>query len=411
MQIIHKIRARLSWVLLLSFFTAIDGFSQTNADSLKEVMTQKFYQEGMQFKNGSGVKMDYYKAYTDFSIAAQLGDPQSTYALGYMLYKGLGCTQDYAKAAAFFSIGAKQNRDNSMYFFGLCYRNGYGVALNRDSARYWLAMADSLGYGQAALELSSMAGENSNDSAKALVQQIKNAAMPIPGPPNQFTPITHLVSMANMLPGRYIGWVVQYDWSGQNVVDARKLTLTIKDNEGRLSGTWMDDKDTASFDANLNSSALEFKNAKYKRKDHYSLSQGVTYEFKNASINMAVSGDSLFLVGDVNMFSPDRNEPSKPIFVALARLVPQNLKSPTTISAYPNPFSSTLTLDLQLGQFAYVAVELITVGGQIVYNNLAGEMQAGVYQMQLQPGNITRGVYFLKVQHGNTSTIIKVIKK
>lgn len=75
-----------------------------------------------------------------------MGDAQSVYALAYMQYKGLGCLQDYDSAVILFAQGAFLGRDNSMYFYGLCWRNGYGLVKNEDSAKYWLQRPASLGY-------------------------------------------------------------------------------------------------------------------------------------------------------------------------------------------------------------------------------------------------------------------------
>jgi uncharacterized protein len=127
-----------------------------------ELAIQKYYHLAVQYKEGKGVPMDYQKAYDYFQKAANLGDSQSVYAIGYMHYKGLGCTQDYALAARLFAQGACGGRDNSMYFYGLAWRNGYGLPQNEDSAQYWLKKAAALGYKQAILELQSKAPENNN---------------------------------------------------------------------------------------------------------------------------------------------------------------------------------------------------------------------------------------------------------
>lgn len=201
-----------TFIALLTTFTCMHAHAQTNSDLLRQADIQKYYRLAVQYKDGNGVGMDYTRAVGYFDQAARLGDAQSTYSLAYMRYKGLGCTQDYAAAALLFSQGALQGRDNSMYFYGLCFRNGYGVARNGDSARYWLARADSLGYPQAALELKMLAGENGNDSAKVLVQQISNAAIPDKAPPNRFTRVSHSMPSPEMMAGQYSGWLVQYDW-------------------------------------------------------------------------------------------------------------------------------------------------------------------------------------------------------
>src|ERR1019366_5028191 len=142
---------KLLAIFLLSTF-CLRLSAQTSKDSITNLITN-YYKLALQYKDGNGVTMDYAKAYSYFSKAADLGDAQSVYAAGYMQYKGLGCVQDYQKAALAFAQGAKTGKDNSMYFYGLCWRNGYGVVTkNEDSAKYWLNKAAAIGYKQAVKE-------------------------------------------------------------------------------------------------------------------------------------------------------------------------------------------------------------------------------------------------------------------
>ena len=190
--------------IVLLFFFSFQLYAQTSKDSITNVIAN-YYKLALQYKDGNGVTMDYAKAYNYFSKAADLGDAQSIYAVGYLQYKGLGCSQDYVKAASLFAQGAKTGRDNSMYFYGLCWRNGYGVDKNEDSAKYWLNKAAAVGYKQAIKELKMTVGENANDSANALVQQINNAAVPNKTTLNQYSKIQQKLPSAEIITGEYTG--------------------------------------------------------------------------------------------------------------------------------------------------------------------------------------------------------------
>lgn len=397
--------------LIVSIALVTQLCAQTKIDSATKAKIVQDYKLALQYKDGTGVPIDYSKAVGYFQQAANLGDAQSMYALAYMQYKGFGCTQDYPSAAATFANGAYVGRENSMYFYALCLRNGYGVGKNEDSAKYWLVKADSLGYKQAKLELKMMAGENGNDSAKALVQQINNAAIPNNTPLNKFTKIFHSIPTPNMMPGKYIGWLVQYDWSGQNVVSAKRLMFSVKKENDKFSGSWVEGTDTAAITAVLNFTSLNFDKSKYKRKDHYSPDSAVTYDFTNASLTMVQQGDSLYLAGNVIMFSPERKEPSKPLFVALSRKIESANVMATLLTASPNPFVDVLRVDFQLGQPANVEIQLVSLNGTITYQNAAGALQAGHYQLPLQPGFIAAGAYFLKLICNGQLTGIKVVKQ
>jgi TPR repeat protein len=270
----------LTTCLLLYFSSFV--LSQKEKDSSRHSKIDFNYKLAVQYKDGRGVEMDYVKAFNYFLEAANLGDAQSVYAIAYMYYKGLGCKQNYDTAALLFREGAALEKENSLYFYGLCWRNGYGLPKNEDSAKYYLNKAAALNYKQAALELQSIIGENSNDSAAAaLVQQIHNAAISDKTVFNHFKKITPHLHAIDIVVGDYSGWLLQYDWSGSHIVSSKKLQLNINADNNSLTGQWIEDRgDTAKIRASLAEDSLLFNDTKYKRKDHYSMENGVLYKFR-----------------------------------------------------------------------------------------------------------------------------------
>lgn len=398
-------------ILLLLSTISLQIHAQTvSIDSIKE--SQIYYKLGVQYKDGSGVPMDYKKAFDYFSQAASLGDVQSVYAIAYMQYKGLGCLQDYKAAAQLFAKGADIGKDNSMYFYGLCWRNGYGVAKNEDSAKYWLQKSADLGYVQAFKELEMTAAENSNDSAKKLLQQISNAAIPITKELNRYQKIQNHLPPAEVVTGYYKGYIIQYDWSGQNVLSSKKLSVNLSEHNNQIEGTWSEDAiDSFKIRASLHEDSLSFNNTQYARKDHYSPDKAVKYNFQNAKLNLVQKGDTVFLAGNIAMFSPERKEPSKPIFVALYRLVDPVINPTLDLRVSPNPFKSAINVEFTLLKLEHVEIQLLTIEGRIVYTNPAGTLEAGHYLLPLQPGSkIASGIYLVKVVHGNKTSVVKVEK-
>jgi hypothetical protein len=401
-------KLKLLQIVLLTVFT-LQLYSQTNADSIRKVSIDSYYKLALQYKTGDGMPMDYDKAYDNFLKAANLGDAQSIYAVAYMQYKGLGCTQNYSKAASLFAQGAALGKDNSMYFYGLCWRNGYGVEKNEDSARYWLNKSAALGYKQAIKELKMAVGENSNDSASALVQQINNAAIPNTTILNRYTRIQQKLPSAEVITGDYNGYLIQYDWSGTHVVSSKRLQFSIEARNNELSGQWIEDtKDTVAIKAILSSDSVLFNNTQYHRKDHYSPDTAVLYNFGNARLNLVQTSDSVFLAGNLDMFSPERKEPSKPLFVALARKA--SIVKKLEVKAYPNPFTSVLNVDFNLPQTATVQIQLVSLNGTVVYSNPAGILEAGWYSLPIQTGNIAAGTYLVQLMYGSGVVVEKVVK-
>ncbi len=411
------------------------GSSAEGSDSTRLSEIKQYYTLAKQYKDGDGAPIDYAKAFYYFSKAAALGDAQSIYALAYFHFKGIGASQDYNMAARLFSEGAYAGRDNSMYFYALCFRNGYGLAQNEDSAKYWLNKAAALGYKQAIQELQMPAPENSNDSARKLVQQIHSAALPEQAALNQFIAVTHHIPDSSVIEGEYQGYVIQYDWSGNNPVSSRKLGLIVsKTTEGTetLEGSWLEEgTDSVNLKASLKKDSLVFADTHYRRKDHYSPDSAILYNFENASLNLVRKGDSVFLAGNIYMFSPDRKEPSKPLFVALTRttastedssvIKKQNNTLTNTssqsitvklLNVYPNPFSSYVNVAFEVNKASSVGIDLYNMAGQLVYQKAAQPLGPGRYTIRVEPPNqLPTQAYLLRLVFNGGQQVFKVIKK
>ncbi len=360
---------------------------------------------------------EYENAYRCFSKGADLNDAQSTYLKAYMLYKGFGCTQNYIEAARLFAQGAYTGKSNSMYFYGLCLRNGYGVAANKDSARYWLIQASNLGWGDADDELSSKEPEHAAIAGN-LANKIKAAqkAMPQTTTVNKYVKVEHSVN-GSEVGGTYTGYLLKYDWSGQNVIEANKLTVTLNCNKDTINGIWAeDDSLSIPVHALLAQRGLLFKQMQYSKTNHYSQDKVELAVFKQANLQLDKIGDSVYLSGNINQFIPSRNEPAKPLFLALVRTKAatgsnaNNYVAEQPLRTYPNPFGNTITLDFKLEKTCNVSTQLLTMDGKVVYNNPAGTLTAGSYTLPILTQQVAAGYYTLVLHYGNKIRTAKVVK-
>ena len=410
---------------------------QLNAelDGSRKQSIKYYYNLGIRYKNGDGVDVDYANAFNSFSRAAQLGDAQSKYAVGYMKFKGLGTSQDYFAAAKLFAEGAYAGRDNSQYFLGLCYRNGYGLTQNEDSAQYWLKKSAALGYKQAKWELESKIPENSNSEAISLVKEIQNAAIPKHLTPNQFIRIdTSSATDTALLKGEYSGYLIQYDWSGRHPLIIKKLKLELNPSiySTWMSGNWKeDDSISVNFKAKIQGDSLLFDSTNYKRKDHYSVHRSVDYQIENAVLNMVASSDTIYLAGNINMHSPERNEPSKPIFIALSKT--RNINSVDTcltdfkrkdslelnslsakaklLNVYPNPFSSYINVTFKVEATAKTCIEMYNMAGQLVYQTTPQILDKGKYKIKVEPSiHLNAQTYLVRLVFDGGQEAVKVQK-
>lgn len=288
-----------------------------------------------------------------------------------------------------------------MYFPGLCLRNGYGVAADKDRATYWLKYADSRGSTQARQELAAIAAENHADSARELLENIHNAALPQQEPVNSFVKVANKLPAAEVVTGHYMGYLLQYDWSGKNVVQARAMVLELDNYGGRITGEWVESgTDSFRFSSSLRGDSLVFDPVSYGRTDHYSPDSAMTYDLKGASFNVVQGMDRVCLAGNVTMFSPDRGSPSKPTVLALSREtkaeLPEILLTGTKV--FPNPFHDALEIRFTLGADATVSLSLSGVSGQQVYLRQGERLYDGSYGFRLQPpAGLAPGTYFLVV--------------
>jgi uncharacterized protein len=383
-----------------------------------------WYQLGMLYKDAQGDAQDFARAYAYIAKAAAMGDAQSIYGQAYMQYKGLGCTQDYQSAAALFKQGALQGRSNSMYFYALCLRNGYGLMADTAQARNWLQKAAKKGYGLAVQELSTPTAENSNEAAKALAQQLKAAALPGAENINQYKKIKHQIPAA-AITGTYKGYIIMYDWSGQNAIGSSALTLVVNYEAGKLTGQWIEaDSIAVPLEAALTPRAMVFKNTQYTRTDHYNPAKGLIYQFTDAQLQWVKKDNAVFLCGNIQMHSPRRNEPQKPQYVALTRQAAGNGTGNITFTnadgsnfsiandllAYPNPFADAVTIDFELKEACEVQTQVLTPEGNIVYSNNAGMLEAGKYTLPIKTQQVAAGTYIVRLLYGKKIKATKLVK-
>ncbi|OCX52311.1 hypothetical protein BEL04_12610 [Mucilaginibacter sp. PPCGB 2223] len=80
----------------------------------------------------------------------------------------------------------------------------------------------------------------------------------------------------------------------------------------------------------------------------------------------------------------------------------------TGVSAYPNPFTSTLHVNIGNDQVASATIELYNTAGLKVYskqfNNVSGEVE-------IAPGNLMPGIYMLKLSTDQLEKVFKVVKQ
>jgi hypothetical protein len=386
-----------------------------------------YKRQGLHYRWMKPPSLDFQKAYQSFSTGSNQGDSMCAFMKGYLHYKGLGCSQDYSQAALLFRGAANKGVSNGMYFLGLCFRNGYGIGANEDSAQYWLHKAAIRSNQQALLELESPTPENGNNQARNMARAISQS-VPVAyyeQQNNQYQKIEESL-LSGKITGKYTGHIIKYDWSGKNVVAVAPLQIELYSEKGTIYGQWIEsDSLKVPLTAKLNSDGIEFLKISYKRTDHYSPKKAVLYEFENAILRWGIKNDTVFIDGEIKMFSPARNEPHKPQSIVLTKTgsnvntevirfanVSEMVSSKEQILAYPNPFKNGITIDFVLNEKYEVYTELFTMDGRLVYSNRAGLLNAGIYTLPIAPkAQLNSGIYLLVLHTGNKTRTVKVVKE
>jgi hypothetical protein len=80
-------------------------------------------------------------------------------------------------------------------------------------------------------------------------------------------------------------------------------------------------------------------------------------------------------------------------------------------SAYPNPVSQLLNIELHVAVAAQVTLDMADLNGKTVKQISNSMLSAGTHQMQVETSDLTNGVYFIRLQTNGRSTQYKISVK
>lgn len=382
-----------------------------------------WYLLGDLYKNTLRKQQNYKKAFRYFSKGAALNDERCEFNKAYMLYKGFGCTQNYEQAAILFAKGARLSKTSSMYFYGLCLRNGYGIQANSDSALFWLQKAAGKGHLNARNEIGMMYPENkvSLPNREAATQNVtfitKNKSL-------KSDPIQEIFNEETS--GKdYFGNLITYDWSGELPINVSKLQISLLKDGQIISGNWVEnDSLSVEINAVFTEDGLKFNGTRYELKDHNSFNQKLSYHFETATLNQFEKGDSLYLFGNIVMYSPDRNEPQKPRkFIVAKKLNKIDSQNPVVkkansntntseniLNVYPNPFTDFIRIESTKPMDKFVSVQLKSIEGKIVYSKELSIKNSIQISITFPPKLLTAGTYLLTLKNSNSQQTFRVVK-
>lgn len=371
---------------------------------------------GMAMK-GKGTAENFPLAISIFQQGADKGISQCVYSLGYMHYKGLGFPQNYAQSIVLFEQAAQKNNAAAMFMLGLCYRNGYGITIDTEKAKYWLNKSAALGFKKSETELAEPEAENAHPN------QIKTVSKPIAevititeaDTPEVFKKVKQ-APITTTISGKYNGNLLRYDWSGQNIISTTPLEIDLQQDGKQLSGEWKETAgDTVNFSAQIQEDAIIFKDSKIDRTEHFYQGKLNSYKFKEAKLQLLQTDESLFLVGNLQLYNIQERENEKPMYLIVEKKQPRTIiteasKILSNVVVYPNPFYSSFELSFDLAQNMDVTASIYSLSANLLsttkWNNLEHGKQSKTISL-----NAPSGYYLLKLNYGQEVKISILIKK
>lgn len=121
------------------------GFARTESDNSADAM----YEQGMAFRRGDDLELDFDAARRLFRRAAEMNHAQAQFEYGVMLDRGLGGDQDPVKGVRWIEHAAKNGCNDARLFIGKRYLAGEGVPRNPERAELYLRGAADAGLAEA----------------------------------------------------------------------------------------------------------------------------------------------------------------------------------------------------------------------------------------------------------------------
>lgn len=85
------------------------------------------------------------------------------------------------------------------------------------------------------------------------------------------------------------------------------------------------------------------------------------------------------------------------------------IQSGLLANCFPNPFTSTTTVEIWFKEDAALTIELYNVMGQLIQTTQTGDLQAGIYRHTVEANQLPAGTYFCKISTEKKSMVKKIV--
>lgn len=331
---------------------------------------------GYLYKQGKGTKLDYEASLDWITQAAEDGDENAEYTLGYYYLKGLaGLEPDYALGYSYF----KNNElPMSKYWSAFCEYYGLGTIKNQESSHEKLE------------------GVNLPESKK-LKNFFHDSEIAGFRMKEEFN-ISRRLSKTNFSQGNYekdmLGTWIEADWKKEKVIRKLPLKVSLISSEPRsseivLSVEGRDYKATIDQMGNLKSNSL-----KIELPNPFSdLNTSDTLTYKIQKIEISKDLDTGAIDIDCSSWIEEYMESGPPITIRLYSQETINFKIDKSYTAYPNSFIKYLNFSFELEHASQVELSIYDFAGRIMLNKKIEELKPGKHKIEFDGGLLNKQNY------------------
>ena len=127
--------------------------AEAEAEALSEEDAAAMYRRGRESEDAG----NYSEAVRDYQIAAQAGNNDAQFRMGYLFFHGLGVEQNFTTAREYYEAAAEQGNSSAMLELGLLYYSGTGgEERDYEKALTYFQRAAELGSSDAMLNIGNM---------------------------------------------------------------------------------------------------------------------------------------------------------------------------------------------------------------------------------------------------------------
>ncbi len=138
---------------------SVESFSQSTQDLIyaaEQGDAEAQFNLGYMYAIGEGVPQNDQEAAKWNRLSAEQGDAYAQSLLGYMYRMGAGVPQSYQEAAKWFRLSAEQGNASAQFNLGFMYANGEGVPQSNQEAVKWYRLSAEQGFAWAQFNLGHM---------------------------------------------------------------------------------------------------------------------------------------------------------------------------------------------------------------------------------------------------------------